>query len=121
MLDYDSAAFDARVVDQDIGIDVIKIVPIRQSGIACALHGWSILTDVIGDICYRKPGLEQDRAAADVIDERPGLFEPGIVSVESGAKPLNNPRHLLFRLVDINVQNEVVDSCAIYPVAPTLD
>ena len=116
-----ASALDLGVAHQHVSVDVVKIVARRQRGALETGHLRRILADEIGHVGDVEPFLEQDRAAALILDPGLGLLEPGVVPVELGAKPGVHAGPAVFgRLVDIDMQDELVDALAEGPIAALL-
>ena len=69
-----------------------------------------------------KPLLEQEVAAAVVIDPGAALLEPGVVAIELGAEPGVHPgQAVLPGLVDVHMEHPMVDALRQRPVAAPLE
>ena len=101
-----------RVVAQDIGVDVVEAVALRNGRIGHARHLGSILADEIGDIGHVASLLEHEVATFEVFHEAAHAFEPTVVAVEFVAEPGAAAGLAVIGLLDVQVQQAGVDAFA---------
>ncbi len=111
-----------ELIQDDLGVDVVKVVTVRQFRLANACHLGRILADEVHHIRHACTSLKQEAATPQVIHPRLALREPGVVAVELCSEPGVHARSTVIpRLVDVDMQYEVVDPLAEGPVAAGLE
>lgn len=114
---------DLRAREQDVGVDLVVVVTLRQGRIVGPVGHRRALAAEVGDVGDGPALLEQELAAGEILHPRLAHFPPGVGALKVDAPFPHGHAGIVVRpgLVSEPVKNEAVDSTAKSTVAVGLE